>query len=618
MNSKALLAAVAGVLTATALAAPATASAARATSARTYAVTKRECPAPKPGHKACFAMKLVPVAAGTAGAVPMIRRAPSVLTGPSGFGYTPAALAGAYGYVPAQALAKPQVVAIVDAQDNPHVKADLNTFDTNYGLATETAASFQKLNQNGCACNFPAFDAGWAGEISLDVQAVRGACNNCKILLVEAQSTSSADLAKAVNTAVAHGATEVSNSYGGPEPTSEPLAIRSAYNHPGVVITASTGDDGWYSWDRANNGAPNGYSFNKPNTPAAYPTVVAVTGTNLVIDPNTGARLTESVWNENGLDDAKGLTGPHPPGLLHGAFGASGGGCSFVYNAPAWQAAVSGYGALGCQSGRRVAGDVAAVGDPQTGFDIFNSFDTGPNPAQPHWIPIGGTSLSSPLVAAMWALAGGAGSEKYPAKSLYDRLRFTPASIFDVVTGGNAFCAGDTKSHCTSTLSARIPATSTAPAATNPNHLFNGNTHYRNHWAGNLDCGYKTLNHNGLIANDNQCNAGTGYDGPSGVGSPLGGLTMFVPTRITARILGPSTLARHTQGSWSVGNFLDGIAGAVATSYKWSWGDGTTPTTTSNTSALHTYAAAGTFTITLTITDSSGQKGTFTRTVTVT
>src|SRR6476469_6045767 len=109
MRTKSSLAAVTGILAATtAIAVPITASAAPAAGGRTYAVVKRECAAPKPGHKACFAMKLVPVAPGTAGARPMIARAPSILTGPSGFGYTPAALAGAYGYDPTQSLAKPQ------------------------------------------------------------------------------------------------------------------------------------------------------------------------------------------------------------------------------------------------------------------------------------------------------------------------------------------------------------------------------------------------------------------------------------------------------------------------------------------------------------------------------
>jgi subtilase family serine protease len=192
---------------------------------------------------------------------------PSFDTGPAG-GYAPSALATAYGYDPAAALTSPQTVAIVDAHNNPHALADLNAFDDQYGLPHETSATFKKVNQNGNASPLPTFDGGWAVEISLDVQAVRGACNNCKILLVEAKTPLGSDLAVAVNTAARLGATEISNSYGGPEAANLPTSIKQAYNHPGIVITASTGDDGWFSWDLANDG---GRSKNRTNTPRGLP-----------------------------------------------------------------------------------------------------------------------------------------------------------------------------------------------------------------------------------------------------------------------------------------------------------------------------------------------------------
>ena len=546
-------------------------------------------------------MQLVPVANGTAGARPMAAATPNVNTGPSGFGYTPTALATAYGYDPTATLAKPQTVAIVDAKDDPHARADLNAFDTNYGLPAETTTSFKKVNQNGNASPLPTFDQGWSLEISLDVQAVRGVCNNCKILLVEAKSTSSSDLATAVNTAARMGATEISNSYGGPEGNSS-STIKNAYNHPGVVITASTGDDGWFSWDRANDG---GKSANKTNTPAAYPTVVAVTGTNLVLNPD-GTRNAETVWNENGLDNSIG-------GFTdHAAEGASGGGCSALYVAQTWQKTVPNYNTMGCASGKRVAADVAAVGDPQTGFDIFDSFETGPNGSFPHWIPIGGTSLSSPLVAAMWALAGGAGSEKYPAKSLYDRLKYTPESISDVTVGGNSWCAGDSKANCSAVL--QSPAEIDGGNG-NPNNLIITLPNHTQHRAGILDCGYHFDGSTGTLAHDKQCYATTGYDGPSGVGAP-NNLTAFKPTRITVQISGPIAVKVHVSNQWSATHFKDGIVGATAVSYKWTWGDGSTPST--HASPSHKYGHTGTFKITLTVTDSFGQKGSISKTVKVT
>jgi hypothetical protein len=580
----------------------------RATTAQ-YVKVQRSCAAaPRPGRSACFAMQLVRSSATTAGATPMARLVPGLDTGPTTLGYAPIALATAYGYDPTAALAKPQTVAIVDAHDNPHALADLNVFNTQYGLPAETTGSgwtFKKVNQAGNASPLPTFNAGWAREISLDLQAVRGACNNCRILLVEAKTPNNSDLAVAVNTAARLGATEISNSYGGPEVANVPTTIKNAYNHPGVVVTASTGDDGWFSWDLANSG---GRSANRTNTPAAYPTVVAVSGTDLVLNSDD-SRQSETVWNENGLDN---LTGGFSTSA--GSLGAAGGGCSAIYNAPPWQSAVANYGNVGCAKGKRVAADVAAIADPQHGYDIYDSFDQGTNPGvAPHWDTMGGTSLSSPLVAAMWALAGGAGSEKYPAKSLYDRLRYTPAARSDIKVGGNSWCDGDSKTHCSQVLKSSAEING---GNGNPNNLVITLPNNTQHRAGILDCGYHFDGTAGTLANDRQCYAKAGYDGASGVGAPAS-LSLFVPTRIVVRITGPSPVQVHVSNQWSATNFSDGIVAATPTNFKWSWGDGTV-TNTASTAASHTFGHTGTFTVTLTVTDTSGQKGTVSKTVKVT
>jgi subtilase family serine protease len=111
-------------------------------------------------------------------------------------------------------------------------------------LAECTTANgcFKKVNQSGEATPLPSAESGWAVEISLDVETVHGVCPKCKILLVEAKSPTYADLGTAVNEAVKLGATEVSNSYGGPEGAG---GEEAAYKHPGVVIAASAGDQGY-------------------------------------------------------------------------------------------------------------------------------------------------------------------------------------------------------------------------------------------------------------------------------------------------------------------------------------------------------------------------------------
>jgi subtilase family serine protease len=134
---------------------------------------------------------------------------PNALLGALG----PADLQSAY-KLPSSTAGAGQTVAIVDAQDDPNAESDLATYRSTYGLPPCTTANgcFCKVNQNGAASPLPTADAGWAGEISLDVDMVSAICPNCHILLVEASSASLANLGTAVNRAVTMGAKYVSNS----------------------------------------------------------------------------------------------------------------------------------------------------------------------------------------------------------------------------------------------------------------------------------------------------------------------------------------------------------------------------------------------------------------------
>jgi len=135
-------------------------------------------------------------------------------------------------------------VAIVDAQDDPNAESDLAVYRAKFGLPACTTANgcFKKVNQNGAASPLPTGDTGWGGEISLDLDMVSAACPSCKIILVEASSASNDDLGTAVNTAAAMGASAISNSYGGGEFSGETSYDGEYYNHPGILITASSGD----------------------------------------------------------------------------------------------------------------------------------------------------------------------------------------------------------------------------------------------------------------------------------------------------------------------------------------------------------------------------------------
>jgi pyruvate/2-oxoglutarate dehydrogenase complex dihydrolipoamide acyltransferase (E2) component len=234
------------------------------------------------------------------------------------------------------------------------------------------------------------------------------------------------------------------------------------------VITAGAGDWGYLHWDTGNE--PGDYV----GYPASSPNVIAVGGTKLTLT-EAGARASETVWNEwsEGIHEEKDVTG---------------GGCSSVFAAPPWQTAVPDWAAVGCGVGaqaKRAVADVAADGAPYTGAAIYDSVPYYYEPGQTivlGWVTLAGTSLSSPIVASLFALVGGAQGVEHPAATLYSHLG--GASLYDVTEGGDGKCDGVYGKGCEGSMSPLSP----------------------------LDCGEGVL----------ICNAGPGYDGPSGVGAPAG------------------------------------------------------------------------------------------------
>jgi hypothetical protein len=192
-----------------------------------------------------------------------------------------------------------------------------------------------------------------------------------------------ANLGASVDEAVALGANAVSNSYGGPDARDN--SYGRFFHHPGVAVTASAGDSGY------------GVSY-----PASSKWVTAVGGTTLRRS-NARRGFTESAWD------------------------GSGSGCS-AYNQAPWQPADT----TACD-GRAVA-DVAAVADPQTGVAVYDSEDF---QGASGWLTFGGTSASSPIVAATFALAGNTADV---ADGSYIWSHHTPSGTWDVTSGENGQC----------------------------------------------------------------------------------------------------------------------------------------------------------------------------------
>ena len=336
------------------------ASPASAAASRTHHRSRAVCTKPIRHFAGCNAVALV-----DGFGHPLISASPQ--------GLAPADLQGAYGLPSAGGAGR--TVAIVDAYDDPHAAADLAVYRAHYGLP---ATTLTKVGQMGGSV-LPAANSGWAEEESLDLDAVSAVCPGCSIALVEATSSSIGDLLTAERTAThLSGVVAVSNSWGGGEP-SNVTALDGVFAVPGVMVTASTGDDGF------------GVEF-----PAASPSVVAVGGTALTVGPG------HSYGGET-------------------AWSGAGSGCASIALKPVWQSTSS--------CAHRAVADVSAVADPNTGLAIYDSYgqrSTG-------WLTVGGTSLSSPIIAAVHGLSGSASST---AASLY-----APGlAVHDVTAGSNGRC----------------------------------------------------------------------------------------------------------------------------------------------------------------------------------
>ncbi|MBV8491006.1 MAG: S53 family peptidase [Candidatus Eremiobacteraeota bacterium] len=296
-------------------------------------------------------------------------------------------------------------VAIVDAFGYPTAENDLATYRSAMNLPTCTMQDecFRVVNERGGAGALPGVNYvdDWRFEEALDVDMVSAICPNCRIVLVQATTNRLSDIETAEDTAVALGATVVSNSYGGPEIS----PANAHFNHPGHAIVASAGDGGAGL-----------------EQPCSWASVLCVGGTTLARDPSARG------WNET-------------------AWGGTGSGCSAMVPKPAWQ--------TGNCPGRAEA-DVSAEASPLTPVAVYLTGG---------WVPMGGTSASSPIIAALIALAGNAGSIVAPQ---WVWQHGGTAAFNDVVHGSNPG-----RFHCSRAL------------------------YYI-------------------------CNAGPGYDGPTGWGTPSG------------------------------------------------------------------------------------------------
>lgn len=291
-------------------------------------------------------------------------------------GYGPADLAKAYDLPPAPVGAR-GTIAIIDQGAYPNLPADLAAYRGQYGLPACTThdGCLRIVDYHGGRPLTPDPTADGrqaeeelAGETSLDVDMASAACPYCRILeiqvpldLAKTEDATAADFGTATDLADRLGATAVSISY-----SFTPTAYLTSgppskdMVHPGMAITASSGDAG--------------YTGTRTGWPHIQPTVTSVGGTSLYDD---GGRFSETAW----VGAGSGCHAALPPAV----------------GQPAAVAANCG--------GHRTSADVAAVADPATGPAVYTTY--APYTHQPvGWTVEGGTSASSPYVGGLYARAG--------------------------------------------------------------------------------------------------------------------------------------------------------------------------------------------------------------------
>jgi subtilase family serine protease len=322
---------------------------------------------PQPGFATCFAV-------GLADASGHVISNSKVLTG-----FTPADFQKAYNLKGLKSHGA--TVALVDAYGYPNLESDLAQFRKMYKMPACTTKSgcLTIVGQDGGKP--PKGDdggSGWDTEQAIDVQVVSAACPDCKILMVEADKPSFKDLGKAVDTAAkVKGVVAISNSYGS-SGGHDPKNLK-AYDHPGIAVTASTGDSGWVG----------------PSAPASFTSVIAIGGTSIVPDGSKRG-YSESAWS------------------------GAGSGCSVKNKAAKYQDQK----ATKCKGD--ASADVSGPANPSQGGILIII-----NGQQQQW---GGTSEASPMIAAVYALAGFKG--KTPGEYPWEAKK----GLYDITSGSNGSC----------------------------------------------------------------------------------------------------------------------------------------------------------------------------------
>ena len=359
---------------------------------------------------------------------------PAPLQAPAGYtlplpmapcGYVPSQIRGVYG-VSASLQGNGQTVAIIDAYASPTIQQDLDQWSANRGLASTNITQVVAPGTMNRPENKRQDPQGWYGEETLDVQAVHGMAPNAHIVYVGAPNNYQ-DLDAAMNHVVdRHLASIVTNSYGFP---TELLPFGFIKPQEDTLLQGAIEGIGIYFSSGDNSDESLSVGYRTADWPASSPFVTAAGGTSLGVGQSNN-RVIETGW------------GTHTSSLItttgawvdHGWLYGSGGGVSRLFAEPSYQAGTV-PGSVFAVQGRtgRAVPDIAAFGDPNTGYLIGQTQTFPDGTVKYSEFRIGGTSLSSPIMAGIMALADQAKGSAHGFANPVFYANATSGAFYDVL-----------------------------------------------------------------------------------------------------------------------------------------------------------------------------------------
>ncbi len=425
-------------------------------------------------------------AAGSAVASPACTTPAPVRTSMFFHCYTPSDIAAAYGVDRLHdegTTGKGQTIVIVDSYGSPTALHDLEVFSATFGLPAPDLTIINPTGTPTFSNSMHGVQVGWAVETSLDLQWAHAMAPDAKLVLIAANPAETEgvqgfpSMFLGEQFAVDHypgsvisqsfAVTEQSFHSAAQEQVArfEQVYQQAAAEH--ITVVSASGDSGTANIDKQGRLFP----FPTAQWPSSDPLVTSAGGTWLQFgwtwDPTVSTANFYSCLASGGSFNACAasyLNFTTSPGRTEAVWkedalpAATGGARSALFSTPSFQSGIS----QSVLQGRRGLPDLSWNAAVDGGVLVYTSFPG----ARVGWHIVGGTSASTPQIAAMVALANQLAKQmgKQPVGALNPTLYTLPTSDFnDIVPETFGTGAGVTTLDSNTEYASGVAGMATAP-----------------------------------------------------------------------------------------------------------------------------------------------------------